>query len=34
VRRVVVQLLVIFCAVGLITLAILAALLLLPTGGR
>ncbi len=34
VRRVVVQLLVIFCAVGLISLAILAALLLLPTGGR
>ena len=34
VRRVVVQLLVILCAVGLVSLAILAALLLMPTGGR
>jgi len=34
VRRVVVQLLVIFCAVGLVALANLAALLLMATGGR
>ena len=34
VRRVVVQLLVILCAVGLVSLAILAALLLMPAGER
>ena len=34
VRRVVVQLLVILCAAVLVSLAILAALLLMPTGGR